>query len=195
MFDNVYALYPYGSRVYGTDQPDSDYDYILVSEDAGNGEMIQGDKNYKCMSPAHFQKLLDEHNISALECLFLPEELVIVHPKVPWTFKLDKLKLRRSISAKANHSWVKAKKKLIFPYDWATDETRRGQKSLFHSFRILNYGIQIAKDGKITNYAAANDIFEEIMTDPNISWDNYEAKWKKRHNFLFSEFRKLAPKV
>jgi hypothetical protein len=59
VFENIYTLYPYGSRIYGADHSDSDYDFILVSSDAKSGEMIQGNKH---MSPEHFQKLVDEHN-------------------------------------------------------------------------------------------------------------------------------------
>jgi hypothetical protein len=195
MLDNPYAVYTYGSRVYGTYGPDSDYDFILVSESAGNEEIIVGEKNFKCVSREHFQEMLNEHNISALECLFLPEELVIKHPKENWVFDLNLSLLRKSISSKYNHAWVKAKKKLISPYDWAEDEMRRGQKSLFHSFRILQFGIQIAKYGRIINYSETNNIFEEIMLgDDERTWDYYNKAFKKRHNELASEFRVLAPK-
>ncbi len=55
------ALYLYGSRVYGTAQEHSDWDYLGVQEGAGTGEMAYGLVNLKLMSPAHFQRLLDEH--------------------------------------------------------------------------------------------------------------------------------------
>ncbi len=190
-----YALYPYGSRVYGTAQADSDWDFIAIHPDAGKGEMEDdGLINLKVMSPEHFQSLLNQHNISTLECFFLPPEDILVKPTEKWKWTLNPSKLRGSISKKASNSWVKAKKKLIEPYEWAEGENKRGRKSLFHSFRILMYGIQIAKDGGIHNYEEANWIFEDIMTDPSDDWENYYNKWKSKHNELSTEFRKLAPK-
>jgi hypothetical protein len=194
MFDDCYAAYRYGSRVYGTATIESDWDYIVVKEGAGDGEMSVGNIDYKCMSPAKFQELLDEHNISALECLFIPDEHIIVAPPVPWKFKLDKKKLRASISAKSNHSWVKAKKKFASPYDWAEGERHRGKKSLYHSMRIISFGIQIAAYGKITKYDILHDPFMDIMTDPSVEWDNYQKKWKPMYNNIMTKFRALAPK-
>lgn len=191
--EDDYAVYPYGSRVYGTAQEHSDWDYVVIRENAKDGEIRPGLINLKMMSPAHFQKLLDEHRITALECFFLPEDKVLRKPSKPWVFKLDKKTLRRSISEKSSHSWVKARKKFISPYNRA-NEMERGKKSLFHSLRIIMFGIQIARDGHISDYSEANYIFEDIMTDPSISWENYEKQWKKARNELLTKFRTLAPK-
>lgn len=191
-----YAVYPYGSRVYGTEQEGSDWDFIAISNDADNGEMERdGLINLKVMSPEHFQSLLDRHNISALECLFLPRDSILVEPPRDWEWNLSLSSLRTSISKKSNNSWVKAKKKMVAPYDWAEGENLRGRKSLFHSFRILMFGIQIASEGKIYDYSEANEIFEDIITDPSNDWQHYYDKWKAKHNSLATEFRKLAPKA
>lgn len=189
-----HAVYLYGSRVYGTFNSDSDWDFISIVDESGTGELDSGYVNIKLMSKDHFQKLLNDHNISALECYFLTDRYVVKAPDFSWDFSLDLQKLRHSISQKSNHSWVKAKKKLLEPYDWAVDERKRGKKSLFHSFRILMFGIQIAKEGGIYDYSQANHIFEDIVTEPNDSWDTYYDKWKVKHNELFSKFRELAPK-
>lgn len=191
---NAYACYQYGSRVYGTEQPHSDWDYILISDQENVGEMIQGIVNVTCMTPSHFQKMLDQHHVSALECLFLAEKFVVKAPELPWDFNLDLVKLRHSFSEKSSQSFVKAKKKFISPYDWAKEERERGKKSLFHSFRILTFGIQIAANKKITDYSAANHIFEEIMTNPANDWEDYRQRWKPEFNKLATEFKKLAPK-
>lgn len=195
-FYKVYeACYMYGSRVYGTFQHDSDWDYLGIKESANSGKVyFQANINFREMSREHFQSLVDRHNIFALECLFAPERFVISKPQIPWNFELDLKKLRTSVSGKANHSWVKAKKKMVSPYEWADNEFIRGKKSLFHSFRILHFGIQIAQHGCIIDYCEANDIFEDIITNPSKDWDDYYKQWKKYHNQLFSEFRRLAPK-
>jgi hypothetical protein len=130
----------------------------------------------------------------ALECYLLPEQHILKPASVKWAFELDLVKLRHSLSGKASQSFVKAKKKFISPYEWADQERERGKKSLFHSFRILNFGLQIAQHGRIVNYAAANHIFEEIFSEPSNDWEVYQERWKPEFNMLNTEFRKVAPK-
>jgi hypothetical protein len=62
---------------------------------------------------------------------------------------------------KAGNSFAKAGKKLD-----VEKEHYKGKKSLFHSLRILMFGIQIAKAGRITNYGEANDLWKEIKQVP-----------------------------
>lgn len=191
--DSFLALYPYGSRVYGTAQETSDWDYIGIDHDVKIGEMTRGNYNIKLMTPEHFQHLLDEHHIVALECYFLPTHMIEINPPFTWNFKLSKSKLRHSFMEKVSKDWVKAKKKFTSPYD-VENELYRGKKALFHSFRILSYGIQIAKFGKIIHYDEMNSYYDEIMTNPSTNWEDYEKEWKEYYNRLCSEFRKVAPK-
>lgn len=191
---NYYALYPYGSRVYGTNSFNSDWDFIGIKPGVGFSEMDRGVLNIKLMEPEHFQKLLDEHNVSALECIFLSDNLILTNPPKPWNFELSLSKLRHSFSEKSSQSFVKAKKKFVAPYDWAAEEIKRGKKSLFHSLRILDFGIQIASFRKIVCYDTCNDLFEEIMENPSLNWDDYQERWKPEYNRMCSEFRQLAPK-
>lgn len=184
------AVYPYGSQVYGTARQDSDHDYIVVSDATAEGDISESSLTLKIISVENFKKNLVEHDISCLECIFLPSHLAADRH---WDFELSLPKLRQSISAKASHSWVKAKKKMTEPYE-VPDEFMRGKKSLFHSFRILYFGIQIAKFGKIVNYAEANPIWRDIYENPSTDWNHYQAKWKEQHNAVSTAFRLLAPK-
>lgn len=194
---NSYAVYPFGSRVYGTARPGSDWDFVVVTGKDRTGEMENGLINIKYLTPDHFQHLLDEHHIMALECHFLPRGLwydqYIVEPDKPWKFKLDLSKLRHSLSEKSSHSWVKAKKKFVSPYD-RKNELERGKKSLWHSIRIIDFGIQIATLRTIFGYNELNHIFREIMDNPSENWQDYEEKWKPVRNAMLTRFREVAPK-
>ena len=56
----------------------------------------------------------------------------------------------------------------------------RGKKSLFHAIRIVMFGIQISKYGKIVDYSAANHIWEEINNNESTNWlEDYHSKYKK----------------
>src|SRR5690606_20681238 len=102
-------------------------------------------------------------------------------------FKLDKSKLRRSISGTSSNSFVKCKKKL------RQGDYYIGKKSLFHSLRILGFGIQIALTGKIVNYSAYNHYLDMIMDKNTNDWSEYQKVFKPIFNHKKSEFRRLAP--
>lgn len=193
-----FIAYRYGSRVYGTESYDSDYDYIVVSEKAEDGKeeyfYSQNDQlNVHYHTPEHWQQMVDEHKIFALESIFQYDE----SHQYRKNFKLDLTKLRKEISEKSNHSWVKAKKKLLVEHDY-----KIGLKSFFHSFRIIMFGTQIAIDGHIYNYKMGHTIWEPIKALMlEINKDNVEEiyaklieEYKWYHNNLMTEFRKLAPK-
>jgi predicted nucleotidyltransferase len=109
---DVLACYAYGSRVYGTATAASDYDFIVVA-DAEEREINDGTMNIHVDHPDNFQRRLREHDISCMECYFLPVRRDFIFKGRPWNFELDRQQLRHAISAKASNSFVKAKKKIM----------------------------------------------------------------------------------
>lgn len=65
------------------------------------------------------------------------------------TTPVDMSKLRHTISSTSSNSYVKAKKKLIVEDDY---DKLSSMKSLYHSFRLLNYGCQIAEHGYVKDF-------------------------------------------
>lgn len=195
----ILNIYPYGSRVYGTADEKSDTDLILVSDFAHEQETQAHwpGTDLTIWTAAEFQRLLEEHDPAALECHFLPNNMAIRSRE--FEFKLDLGKLRRSFSAKSSNSWVKAKKKIEVHREW-----RLGLKSLFHSLRILVFGIQIAANGRIVDYNGANPYWREIwqqfeeslsicLPQPSLGWTPYKERWQSIYNSLRTEFRLAAP--
>ncbi len=130
-----------------------------------------------------------------LECYFLSKELVILE-KHKFTFNLNKEKLRISISTITSNSWVKGKKKLTVMGDY---DLNIAIKSVFHSLRILDLGIQLCNDGKITNYGAMNYVlFDLIKLSEQYKyidlWDKINEKYKKVFNALSTSFKAQCPK-
>lgn len=68
-----------------------------------------------------------------------------------------------------------------------------GIKSIFHAFRILDYGIQIAKHRKIINFSSCNSIWFEI-NNRKWEWLELDQTFRNRFRSLQTEFRKVAPK-
>lgn len=195
--DQLVSVYQYGSRVYGTASWASDWDFIVVANSSIDGqEFRNGDYNIHVYTPDTFQRNVDEHKIHALECIFAPKEFVLVDKRA-WTFKLDRSKLRHELSAKSSNSWVKCKKKLTVE----VGQEYIGVKSLFHSLRLVIFGIQIAQQGRITDYGAANkhwleidNYYEGMKASGVYDWEILKAHYQPIYNQLCSEFRKVAEK-
>lgn len=178
----IISKFSYGSHVYGCHNQNSDYDYIIVVDSLNEHQF---DDDYTTYTEDQFIEQINNHEISVLECLFLPENLF---EGKNYEFVLNKPKLRESISQKSSNSFVKAKKKII------DGEFYIAQKSLFHSLRIIQFGIQIAKTGKIYDYSASNHFLYDILNLP-VDWNIWKAKYKVIHNNMMSEFRLLAHKL
>lgn len=188
---NILNVYQYGSRVYGSHNENSDYDYILVVSE----HFEVDDIDYHVFTKEAFQMAINEHDISVLECFFIPEEFKLKET-VTFEFKLDKQKLRKSISTIVNNSYVKAKKKLIVVGDY---DLNAGIKSFFHSYRILNLGVQIALKNKIYDYSCCNWLLTDLQKlsrqyERNLLWDIIETKYKEQHKTKKHRFKMLCPK-
>lgn len=191
---DILNCFQYGSRVYGNSRKDSDYDFIMIVKNKNTDQFSDNLINVNFFSPEGHQHRLNEHEISALECHFLAPEFVWKDTK-KYSFKLDLSKLRHALSAKSSNSLVKAKKKLTVELEKGVEENPEdvGKKSLFHAFRIIDFGIQIAKNGKIENYGSCNDLFKEIIYSYS-NWNELFEEYKKKYNEICTEFRIVAPK-
>lgn len=191
---DVVSCYQYGSRVYGNFRKDSDYDFIVIVKNKTSDQFSDSLINVNYFAADGHQHRLNEHEISALECYFLDQKFILKETG-KYSFKLDLSKLRHSLSQKSSNSFVKAKKKLTIEMEKGLENNPEdvGKKSLFHAFRIIDYGIQIAKTGKIEDYSSCNELFKEIMYSYS-DWNHLFENYKKRYNNLLTDFRIVAPK-
>lgn len=193
--ENIKNIYMYGSRVYKTTHWNSDYDVICVIDnslnDLNHKEIRNGDLNIHLITIDNFQNNLNEHKITEMECHFL-ENNFILKSNYNFNFNLDLIKLRKSISSKSSNSWVKAKKK----FEIKEEDNFIGIKSMFHSLRILNFGIQISKNNKIIDYSSLKDIWEKMFTyyQQNKDYDFFNNEYKKLYNSFKTEFKIVVPK-
>jgi len=192
MPEKIHNVYLYGSRVYGCNSISSDIDIVSVCDINDKLEKIRlDDIDISIYNVDSFLEMVRKQEISVLECLFLPAEKIFKQD-ISFIINLSLPLLRCSISQKASNSFVKAKKKMTVEKDY---NPYIGKKSLFHSLRIIKFGIQIAKYGKIVDYSEANKYWNEIMFCGNVDWKYYKEKYQPEYNTLMTEFRKLAPKL
>ncbi len=198
--DTVICLY--GSHVYETANEQSDIDLIVISDFYTLEEVKDSLSSTKPIDIHLFNKKIFEemtkaHEINALETIMLKADKVLQKNNWYDNFQLEvmindfieKDKLRHNISQKSSNSWVKGKKKFLVEKDF---NPYIGKKSIWHAFRILEFGTQIAKYGQITDYKAENHRLESIMSCQ--SWQEIEENFKQEFNFKNSEFRQFAPK-
>lgn len=200
--ERVANIYLIGSRVYQTHRPDSDFDYLILLRGTGEIKEIETPEMSLHLVPEdRFLQALIDHEVEFVEALFHPLKEEI---KLSFTLSsLNKSKLRSSFSRKADHSYVKGKKKIIIEAQNPnlTEEEReaelfRGRKSLFHAFRILEFGIQLATSNQIDFNCA--DLWKEFssfdFSSGEESWKQWEAIFRPRFNQKKSQFRICCPK-
>ncbi len=193
---NNLNVYRFGSVVYGTNTINSDEDFIVVTKE----KVISDNINVHYYTTVEFQTLLDNHDIQMLECFYLTNYKFILKEKYIFKLKnnnvIDKYKLRVSISTITSNSFIKGKKKLTIMGDY---DKYLGIKSIFHSLRILDYGIQIAQHNKIVDYQSINFVMFDLLKLSNNYdyielWNVIETKYKKMFNVKSSIFKQLCPK-
>ena len=169
--NEIWNIFPYGSQIYGTADEYSDFDYIIVykrsilpSGSFKDNAISSSDREIQgtCYSRGGFIDAINNYQMSALECLFLPEDMIV---KKTFDFKIskfDKKEFSKKVITLASSSWHNA----ILSYK--DDNFEYVSKNIYHALRILNFGIQIKETGKIYDFGSMNIIKSKIYDDENI---------------------------
>lgn len=209
MQSSIISIYLYGSTIYGTANPGSDFDLIVVVDHKNDVTISSravaisreffnlsfGKFDVNIYTELEFLQGLQGMEISFLECVndkkanSFDGDGTLIFGKKHAMPEINLPVLRDSISRKASNSWVKAKKKLTIAEDYSP---LVGKKSAWHAIRIIDFGIQLATTGKINNVMSKNLEFFDIM-DCN-TWEEINSKFRELYNALSTEFRKVAPK-
>ena len=211
---NAVMIVERGSVVYGTITGKSDIDVLAIVPDEyqdllsnyENGILeanavstyLSKDEDWEFITLSDFKKMALDHTVLAMETLCTPWDYIRF---CSWydllDFKksllpLDKWKIRQQFSSTASNSWAKAHKKMTVEKDL---DMYRGQKSLFHSLRILMFAIQLCERENIYNFGEARHLWYEIY-DPSekTTWEEYKKKYRPLYNSLRSKLAELAPK-
>ncbi len=183
----VQNVYLFGSRVYGTNNDNSDYDFIVVCNNPFFEKEIKVDNyNIHLMTMDIYMSKLKNHLPTTVESFYLPDEFKYESIKVDWSPNLQSL--RHSFSHVSSNSWVKAKKKIL------QGDYQIGIKSLFHSLRIPMFGKQIAEYGSILDFSEANFIWDNLSSK-YWTWEEIDSEFRLDRNRILSEFRESSPKI
>lgn len=199
----IVGIYKWGSRLYSEKVSEkSDFDFVVIVDMVKNDYLHYetDDLDIHFYSERKYKELLEVCDLQAIETYYQFDNAIKPY-KIK--YELSLASLRKSISGIANNSWVKAKKKMILK----EEDNKVGLKSLIHVFRIIDFGIQVAKNNKISFYSpdSLNGIvFKMENSNPvvdndkenleNPKWEYWNKKLKKIYNERMTEFRKYAPK-
>jgi len=162
---DVIGIFPYGSRVYGTADENSDHDYIIVMKSAmlDNGAFRNNaisNEDYTIQGVVYsrggFLDAINNYEIGALECLSLPEDKVVLKK---WPFKVinwNEKAMVKAIIRKASDSLHYSKMAS------KNGDKERAIKSMYHSLRILKFGLQLKEHQKIVDYSESNSLYEDF---------------------------------
>lgn len=190
----VLNIYIYGSQVYGTATDASDIDFLVVVEDGasylrfedGYVDLVE-DHDFHFMSRSDWDEESRLQTVKFMECYYLDETFKIKQ-SYPIKIEVDLVAIRRSFSSVSSNSYVKCRKKLEVVEDY---NYYVGVKSLFHSLRILDFGIQVAT-GQGINYHSFTPYYDDIVNSGR-GWDELKAQYKPIYNKLRSKFKQVAP--
>lgn len=175
-YSKILNIYPYGSKIYGTDDEFSDSDYILVYKSSilpsgafRDNAISSFDRSIQgvCFSRGGFIDAINNYDMSALECIFLPEDKII---QKKMNFSMNKFNIKdlsKNIISKASSSWHFS----ILSFN--DDNIESSKKNVYHAIRILDFGIQIKENKKIINYSSMNQMKNNIYKEEDYKPYNY----------------------
>lgn len=184
--EEVIAIIPYGSRVYGTADDKSDHDYIIVTKGAqlASGSFKDNAKSNHDFSiqgvpysRAGFTAALDDYEIGAWEAMSLPLgdyilttplfEKFVLGKERKWDEKTMVKKIIQKASASRHIADEQAK----------TGYSDRAKKGMFHALRILHFGLQLKEHQRIVDFGVCNEMyfkFKSIHPDDFDTRDYYD---------------------
>ena len=126
--------------------------------------MIRGIDEFKKLvsngDPQAIELVLLEKSLASDYILIKSDEIDLYIQSLDFTDKEFKQHIRSGFSEKSSWAEVRARKKFL------DSEIQIALKSLYHSYRILCYGIQIGLYGQIKDWTIANPMLEELIAKP-----------------------------
>ncbi|CAF2370079.1 unnamed protein product [Rotaria sp. Silwood2] len=163
-----------------------------------------------------FCMLLQTNTIFAIECVYLPAELKWIEKrKFSDEFRVDEKMLTQSIiNHSRSHLFMACKNMIenLFPNENNDTNTREAidkmskdpiwnhtplpnnynfyktKKLIWHSVRLLYFGIDIKRFGQLTNYTSANYLYEDILAMETHRWIDFGEKYMSIYTELTNKF-------
>jgi hypothetical protein len=175
--ESAQAVHLQGSRLYEVDGINSDWDLAVISTDVNSYMFkevnIEGNEfDIHLYTQENFQNKLDNHEMRELEFLYHPSNVIFVNNK-SFSVDISNNKLINRVKVESDYLWNKAKTDL----GSGVVDDYLSLKRVWHSFRFLIFAEQILKDGSITDFTAANYLYESIVNSMQTDFEFFELNF------------------
>lgn len=183
---NIYFI---GSRIYQTNNMDSDYDFTVVADTSLN-EQIFNDELYqvKVLSISKYNRDLYNCEFPVIESRFLPDYAKIKED-ITSTPEINLHRLYDSVERKIEYN-----NKLLKNLFGRTNNYYSINKLIFHNFRIILFATDIAKNGAITDFTIANGYYNFGLKYNFTSFEEMQNLINPTLNLLKFELKKEIEK-
>lgn len=182
------SIYCFGSRVYGTHNEKSDWDYVIIANTPDTNKEInywslvsKTTLNMHIMTSDHFLQHLNEYRSFAIECFFAPQEFRLFE-SVRFNWAPKRRSLVHSFTHISNMAWDSSIKKFEENYYSSI-------KCVFHSIRVPLFAKQILQHGTIVDFKEANYIYEKLQSK-NWTLDELDSEFSKIRQESIENLRK-----
>jgi predicted nucleotidyltransferase len=185
----IYAIYQFGSRVYQSNSPNSDYDIFVVYGTEKDLDDVVENEEYNIGAHINdiqtFKKYLKNHNACVLQTLWLPEKFLIFENEEMSAFRknfmISMKKMERGFLRVEGICYLKSKREFLV-------DKKKSLKNMVHGVRFLKFGIEIAKTGRIQEWTVGNKFQEYMSTLEYDTWEEYYNKFEKFYKDFHKEF-------
>ena len=159
---DIVGLYLYGSRLWGTANAQSDYDFLVVVKSADKPCATRHAGNIDClaMTQAEFEKRLQAHSFLCVMCvLYLAPEWVWKRFVPKKKFALDLKRFEASVREEVERDWKVATKKRDKGMGDAANKVQ------IHAIRMLRILKQIQEGNETPSLTCAIDLWRFCKED------------------------------
>lgn len=161
--EDITNIYLVGSRLYGTHNNSSDYDFLVVTRNTQGKSINHPVVNATVFSMEKFQKALNDNKILVLEAYFSPKEFRIKE-ELSFSFEKDLDALRKNGYKTVTETLEIAKKNSRNYYIC--------RNKLFHAYRVLDFMNQIIDEDRIISFSSSNELYYALLEEHDL----YEKK-------------------
>lgn len=187
--NNIINVYRFGSFVYGTQNANSDIDYIMVLNNyrIPYENFRLGNINIQIYTLAEYQKKINNNEFPLIETTFYPDEFII-QENYQITPALNASRISDSAIEQAYVDYNRAKRNTI-------SGEKSGyfvRKNLFHAFRKLVFAIELITKNTIEDFTIAMPYYDLVFSREFNTPEEIDSIFKTTFDTLIEQTRLLG---
>lgn len=191
--NNIVNFYLFGSRLFGTANEKSDFDFIVVVNEWDGPFVLQCEDpsiDLTVYSIKVFKEKVLKNSYHEMLMIWLPKEYKLLETLSPLEIigsKIQSSNFRSTISLQAKQVWERSKE------TFEKKDYVRAKKGIVHALRIFILACQMSK-GCISDWTGAVK-YTELMNkyENETDWKKINEIFRPIYNELHLEFTKSAP--